>query len=67
MKDEHLNLLEKTQDTLNLEHFEVQPPNVDFEVTDSRQKCYLWKTICEFSYTLIIFTPNTLVISNKEM
>ncbi|CAI6366280.1 unnamed protein product [Macrosiphum euphorbiae] len=41
VKDEHLNLLEKTQDTLNLEHFEVQPPNVDFEVTDSRQKCYL--------------------------
>jgi hypothetical protein len=41
VKEEHLNLMEKTQDTLNLDHFEVQPPNVDFEVADSRQKCYL--------------------------
>lgn len=41
VKEEHLNLMEKTQDTLNLDHFDVQTPNVDFEVTDSRQKCYL--------------------------
>lgn len=41
VKEEHLNLMGKPQDTLNLDHFEVQPPNVDFEVTDSRQKCYL--------------------------
>lgn len=41
VKEERLNLLEKAQDPLNLDHFEVQPPNVDFEVTDSLQKCYL--------------------------
>ncbi|XP_050431634.1 forkhead box protein L2-like isoform X2 [Adelges cooleyi] len=42
VKEEHLNLIEKAQDTLNLDHFEVEnPQNVDFEVTDSRQKCYL--------------------------
>ncbi|XP_050534179.1 forkhead box protein D2-like [Daktulosphaira vitifoliae] len=41
VKEEHLNLIEKNQDTLNLDHFEVQPPNVEFEVADSRQKCYL--------------------------
>jgi len=41
VKEEHLNLIEKTQDTLNLDQFEVHPPNVDFEVSDSRQKCYL--------------------------
>ncbi|VVC43238.1 Hypothetical protein CINCED_3A024715 [Cinara cedri] len=41
VKEEHMNLMEKPQDTLNLDHFEAQPPNVDFEVTDSLQKCYL--------------------------
>lgn len=41
VKEEHLNLMDKIQEPMNIDHFEVQPQNVDFEITDSRHKCYL--------------------------